>query len=706
MSTRLSDPQLSIPYGVAVAAIAFLAAALGACVEPPAEPPHGWHGPTGDELHSVGLPVTCAPHLEYYPVGGPHNGGWDSNATTFTCDPHPSSSPDNSDFIAGDHFGNDLFAQEGTPAIAVVSGTITHSGYSGIGGNRVTIKDSCGWHYYSAHLETIAPGMTVGTSVSAGTQIGTVGDTGNAEGTQAHIHFSIYPESYSAGIDPFDLLQGVDSSACTGEASIAEGDTPEPGFNPCTDADISSDTSSNDFAVVTGESTTETDATTGEAFAAAGPFTGAETLAVGMWKPYMPHPGAWAVDVKVPDASFETTSMAVYDVAFHGGHAIATVDQAANEGDWVPLFGGQPLKFLQGPKQYVTASNLGTINDGKPVAFDAVRWRYIGPEGGGQAGAACALSVDCAGTLICGPSDTCQARCDDTGCDAGESCDIATSVCVSPTDGDGDLLDDDSATTMDTDGDGIPNYLEGGLDADADGDGVPNQWDHDSDGDGVPDSAEGAGDADGDGILDAYDLDSDGDGIPDADEAGDFPENPLDTDLDGIPDMQDHDSDGDGLPDAMETDVDSDGDGIPDYADTDSDNDGISDAFEAGIFAEEPRDTDGDGTPDYLDLDSDGDGLDDAWELDDDSDGDGTPDFRDLDSDNDGTPDADDPDSDGDGVADATWNEWGGLDVNEPTVQWQYGCACDAGDAGSRGGSLLALALLLLLGAPARRRRG
>jgi murein DD-endopeptidase MepM/ murein hydrolase activator NlpD len=89
--------------------------------------------------------VTCSAHLEYYPVGGPHNGGWDSNATTFTCDPHPGSLPDNSDWIPGDHFGNDLFAQEGTPAIAVVSGTIYNSGYSGIGGNRVTIEDSCGW---------------------------------------------------------------------------------------------------------------------------------------------------------------------------------------------------------------------------------------------------------------------------------------------------------------------------------------------------------------------------------------------------------------------------------------------------------------------------------------------------------------------------------------------------------------------------------
>ena len=70
--------------------------------------------------------MTCPLHLGFYPVGGPHNGGYDSNALNFTCGgAHPSSSPDNSDFIAGDHYANDLFAVDGTPAIAAVSGTVT-----------------------------------------------------------------------------------------------------------------------------------------------------------------------------------------------------------------------------------------------------------------------------------------------------------------------------------------------------------------------------------------------------------------------------------------------------------------------------------------------------------------------------------------------------------------------------------------------------
>ena len=688
------DLALAIPYAGVLLLIVLVAAMTG-CVDRGSEPPSGWHGPTGEELHTVGLPVTCSPHLEYYPIGGPHNGGWDSNATTFTCPDHPGSSPDNSDFIGGDHFGNDLFAVEGTPAIAVVSGTIYNSGYSGIGGNRVTITDSCGWHYYSAHLETIAPGITAGATVTAGQQIGTVGDTGNAAGTQAHIHFSIYPESYNAGIDPFALLQGVDSGSCSGDGSWSEGDTPDPGFNPCTDANVAVSEEDNAFAITTGsvESAVEEGRSEGGSFVVAGSFSGADSLTVGKWQPYVPHPGSWALDVYVPDTPFEASAYAMYDVAFQGGHAIELVDQEANAGSWVPLFGGQPFKFMSGGRGYVTLNNLGTITDGKPVAFDSLRWRYIGPPSGGGIGASCELSVDCTGELICGPADTCQQECQDTGCDSSESCDIATGSCVAPFAGDGDLLDE---AAVDTDGDGVPNYLEG--DGDADGDGIQNSWDTDSDNDGVPDSAEGSGDADGDGLMDSQDVDSDGDGILDGDEAGSWPDDPIDSDLDGTPDFQDADSDNDGIPDAIEGDTDSDGDGLPDYVDTDSDNDGISDAFEAGLFAEEPRDTDGDGTPDYLDHDSDDDGLTDSWEGTDDSDGDHVPDFRDSDSDNDGIPDASDLDSDGDGVNDdPDWLETRDVRGND----WAYGCSCDASDAAPGAG----LGWLLLLGVVGLRRR-
>jgi len=567
-----------------------------------------WHGPPPEDIAQVTMPVTCSPHLDFYPVGGPHNGGYDSNALNFTCGgSHPGSSPDNSDFIGGDHYGNDLFAQEGTPAIAVVSGTVTASGYSGISGNRVTIMDSCGWHYFSAHLETITPGVSVGSNVTAGQVIGTVGDTGNAAGTQAHIHFSIYPESYNAGIDPFSLLQGVDSSSCTGEASLGAGETPSPTINPCTDADIGSDNDESSFAFLFGEGAVQSETGgLGGDYESAQSVSGGGSYAVGRWGPWISHTGLWEVDAYVPNSGDSLTSSALYEVAFQGGRIVKEVNQNSNKGSWVTLT-PVPLKFSEGPSSYVGLSNASP--DGGKVIWDAVRYRYIGPQGSTGLGGSCTLAGECSGEAVC-TSGVCTQDCNETGCAVG-ICDAASAVCTEGSgDIDGDPLDQPVA---DFDGDGIPNYLEGTDDPD--GDGLPSFLDNDSDNDGIPDSVEGSADTDGDGILDSQDTDSDNDGISDADEVGEYTDLPLDSDLDGTPDYQDTDSDNDGIPDAIETGgtnppADTDGDGIPNHLDLDSDGDGISDADEAGWEPTAPTDTDEDGIPDYLDNDREGPGFD------------------------------------------------------------------------------------------------
>ena len=590
-------------FDARLAALCSLASlSLLACGDPADLAPSelDWHGPPAEELETTFQAVTCSPHLEYYPVGGPHNGGYDSNALNFTCGgAHPSSSPDNSDWIAGDHYGNDLFAVEGTPAIAVVSGTITHSGYSGISGNRVTIMDSCGWHYFSAHLENIAPGMNVGSYVSAGTVIGTVGDTGNAAGTQAHIHFSIYPESYSAGIDPFPLLQGVDESSCTGEASLGEGESPSPAINPCTDADIGSDDAESSFAFVVGSGAGSEVGGLGGNFQAALPANGAN-YTVGRWGPWISHTGLWEVDVFVPDTNLQLTQNALYEVVFQGGRTVVSVDQQANKGSWVTL-SPQPLKFLEGPRAYVGLTNATPPGDSGAIAFDGVRYRYIGVATGASLGSSCQVSMDCSGTATCS-SGVCTADCATTGCAIG-TCDIGSGVCTVPAGDEGFVPGEPIA---DSDGDGIPNYLEG--DDDPDGDGLPSFLDPDSDGDGILDSIEGAMDSDGDGIIDSQDLDSDNDGLLDEDEVGEYDDLPLDSDLDGIPDFQDNDSDNDGIPDDVESGgewpgADTDGDGIPNHLDLDSDNDGTPDLDEAGYVGDDPMDSDGDGIPDYIDND-------------------------------------------------------------------------------------------------------
>ncbi len=606
----------SIPTIVLTLSVTALAGCLGEGDFAPSELHH--HGPPADEMDQIGMPVTCGASIDVYPIAGPHNGGWDSNATSFSCS-HPAGAGDNSDFIGGDHYGNDLFAAEGTPAVAAVSGVITHSGYGTVSGNRVTIMDSCGWHYFNGHLETIAPGMSVGTNVTAGQVIGTVGDTGNAAGTQAHIHFSVYPESYNSGVDPFPYLQAADHSNCDGTSSGGSAGSGsgsgsgggEPAFNPCTDSDIVASEDSGAFNFFYGGATASTEVgaapaaglpETGgldETFKAALPYSGGADFTVGRWGPYISHTGEWDVEAFIPNSTVELAANAVYEIAFQGGRAMAVIDQEAAKGTWVSLL-DEPVKVMVGVAAYVGLNNAtlptGARTDGA-IAFDSVRWVFIGPTGGGAAGSSCQVSVDCAGNLICGESDTCEAPCNNSGCDTG-SCDVTTGTCSLPSDG--DPLEE---PIIDTDGDGIPNYLEGP--SDPDGDGIPSWYDLDSDGDGIPDSVEGSGDSDNDGVLDAQDLDSDNDGISDADEVGDYADLPLDSDLDGVPDFQDADSDNDGIPDSVEVGhpedpVDTDNDGTPDYLDTDSDNDGLTDGEEAGYEPSQPTDTDEDGVPDYM----------------------------------------------------------------------------------------------------------
>jgi hypothetical protein len=687
------EPSMTTKTRRALLASAAALALTAGCADP------DFHGPPDDELEQVHMAVTCNASMSYYPIGGPHNGGYDSNALNYTCAGHPSSSPDNSDWIGGDHYGNDLFAALGTPAIAVTSGTISHSGYGSVSGNRITIRDDCGWHYFSGHLDTIAPGMTVGRYVNAGEVIGTVGNTGNASGTSPHIHFSVYPESYNSGIDPFPMLQAVDASACTGASSIAEGTTPDPLVNPCTDADIRAAEGTRDFALASGVADIFNELGRSDGtFLAQDSYGGGSPYTVGKWGPWISHTGLWEVDVRIPDTELQLTNSARYDIAFLGGHALVEVNQNANKGEWVELMEGQPFKFGVGPRGYVGLSNVLSVGTGGKVAFDEVRFRYVGPEGSTQVGGSCDLSNDCDGTLICGEFGTCEQPCNDSYCDTGV-CDQGTGLCVEPGGDEGGSPTDWIAQFGDTDRDGIPNYLEG-MD-DTDGDGTPNWLDHDSDNDGIPDWNEGAGDADGDGVLDYADTDADGDGLPDADEVGD-PDMPVDTDLDGTPDFLDLDADGDAIPDIFEIGhpedpTDTDGDGLPNYRDVDSDGDGIRDDVEAGWTPEDPADFDEDGTPNHLDLDSDGDGLTDRFEGNDDSDSDGHPDYLDLDSDNDGIADADDADSDGDGRDDSLgWSDWDATD-REPLAPQNACSSAGPADIGW-------LALLFPIGAAFRRR--
>jgi murein DD-endopeptidase MepM/ murein hydrolase activator NlpD len=113
----------------------------------------------------------------------------------------------------GTHQGIDIMADRGTPLVAVDDGVIAKMSRTetGLGGVYVWLKRADGVQYYYAHLHTIAQGLEVGSRISVGQVVGTVGNTGDARSAPPHLHFEI--RNAWTPINPYPHLQAVDSTA-------------------------------------------------------------------------------------------------------------------------------------------------------------------------------------------------------------------------------------------------------------------------------------------------------------------------------------------------------------------------------------------------------------------------------------------------------------------------------------------------------------
>lgn len=103
------------------------------------------------------------------------------------------------------HRGVDIFARKGTPVLSATSGIVVYTGVLSLGGNVVIVlSPTLKFHYY-AHLNDIQANKFQ--FVSSGEQIGTVGKTGNARNTPAHLHYSIsYFSPFLYYLNPVPLL--------------------------------------------------------------------------------------------------------------------------------------------------------------------------------------------------------------------------------------------------------------------------------------------------------------------------------------------------------------------------------------------------------------------------------------------------------------------------------------------------------------------
>ncbi|MDH3248575.1 MAG: LysM peptidoglycan-binding domain-containing M23 family metallopeptidase [Acidimicrobiia bacterium] len=98
------------------------------------------------------------------------------------------------------HQGNDLFAPRGTEVLAPVSGFVElKSGV--VGGLQFWMTGDDGRTYIGTHLD----GFALAGEVQAGSVIGYVGDSGNAVGSDPHLHFEILVDG--SPINPYPILQ-------------------------------------------------------------------------------------------------------------------------------------------------------------------------------------------------------------------------------------------------------------------------------------------------------------------------------------------------------------------------------------------------------------------------------------------------------------------------------------------------------------------
>ncbi|MGH2787141.1 MAG: M23 family metallopeptidase [Actinomycetota bacterium] len=118
----------------------------------------------------------------------------------------------------GVHEGNDIFAEPGTPVRAVLGGRVEQLGWTFYSGWRVGIRGDDGRYWFYAHLEDFAPGLARGQRVSAGGDIGEVGNTGystvpgHSDEFTYHLHVGIQ-EPGGKWVNPYPLMRRLYDAA-------------------------------------------------------------------------------------------------------------------------------------------------------------------------------------------------------------------------------------------------------------------------------------------------------------------------------------------------------------------------------------------------------------------------------------------------------------------------------------------------------------
>lgn len=120
------------------------------------------------------------------PVSGATEKDW--NPESFWYEPWGTS---------GVHKGIDIFGKMGADVVSTTDGLVLYTGQLKNGGNVILMLGPKWRFHYFAHLRTINTERFK--FVASGTRIATLGDSGNARGKPAHLHYSIarfFPEPW------------------------------------------------------------------------------------------------------------------------------------------------------------------------------------------------------------------------------------------------------------------------------------------------------------------------------------------------------------------------------------------------------------------------------------------------------------------------------------------------------------------------------
>ena len=126
---------------------------------------------------------------------------------------------------SGGHEGNDIMAAKKSVAVAVEAGTVKFWTTSWRAGCMLYLYGKSGTTYLYIHLNNdrtaandntgacvpgiaYARGLKSGSRVKAGQMVGYVGDSGDADGGSAHLHFEVHPNDGGA-VSPYPYLRNA-----------------------------------------------------------------------------------------------------------------------------------------------------------------------------------------------------------------------------------------------------------------------------------------------------------------------------------------------------------------------------------------------------------------------------------------------------------------------------------------------------------------